>query len=302
MPIFKRIAAILIIVAIAGTIFFGYTYAKKNIESAVSRFSEDSLDSRLTIGSIGFGFPLCLDIRDIKFNDTLDIPHIRIYPNPASFFLRKNIIISRVNIVDPVLAIGDIKNLRFGIKGSFLDKISLPGVLLSKLRIKNGTLIYEGLKGKDLEFINIRGDVDSPGLYLSGASTFRFALAGFFKGKNLSAPLKIDGYFGPDEITKARLSVKKVNIEDLGPIYEKYLSKRFLDGKISMESDVEISSKTLIAKCYLEAEDVVIKNDPVRKMDVPLVASFIVVINFNTKAIKLKKLQGNFFDIIFGRS
>ena len=302
MPIFKRIAAILIIVAIAGTIFFGYTYAKKNIGSAVSRFSEDSLDSRFTIGSIGFGFPLCLDLRDIKFNDTLHIPHIRIYPNPASFFLRKNIIISRVNIVDPVLNIGDIKNLRLGIGGSLLGKISLPGVLLSKIRIKNGTLIYKDFKGKDLEFVKIRGDVDSPGLYLSKASTFRFALAGFFKGKNLLAPLKIDGYFGSDEIIKAKLSVKNVDIEDLGPIYKKYLSRRFQDGKISLESDVEVLSNTLIAKCYLKAEDGVIKNDPVRKIDAPLVASFILLINFNTKAIKLKRLQGNFFDIIFGKS
>ena len=297
---FKKSLPILIILLLSGLVFFGYTYATENLKLFLLRFSEKNFNARLSVGRVGFGFPVCLELNDVKLNNVVDVSSIRIYPNSASFLLKNSLVISRINIIDPVVRIRAEEIEKLGIA----VKISAPNFLLSKIYIQNGTLIYDQEKENALEFIKIKGNLESSGFYFSKNTPIRFAATGFFKnrGSDFLSPLSINGYLEPDDIIKAKLYVSDIKVSALGYIYDKYLSRVVEEGRMDFNTDIEISKNNLKAKCFLEGEDIVLKKEPGHKIDTPLIASFILYANFKNKLVKVKNLQSNFLRLILSQS
>ncbi|MFC1666879.1 hypothetical protein ACFL0P_03305 [Candidatus Omnitrophota bacterium] len=302
---------LIVILLICGLVVFGYNYAAQNLKSFLSAILEENFDTELSIGHIGLGFPLCLELKDVEIKDSVNIRTVRIYPNPASFLLKNKIIVSMVKIIEPVVRIKSERGKELPVP-NFLKKrnvrissnISAPDFYFSKIHIENGSLIYSNNKENMLEFVKIRGTVGSSGLYFSKDNSFRFSTAGFLKNKDSDflSPLKIKGYVEVDDTIKARLQANNIKLDALGPIYMEYLDHMLDQGEIELESDIRISKRNLIAKCSLKVEDALFKKELDRKMNPPLVASFILFFNFRNKIVKLKNIQSNFFKFISGQT
>lgn len=307
----KKAISIIIIILVSVSVFFGYTYATKNLRSFVSRFSEENFGVQLSIGHVGLRLPLCLELKDVKIDDSIDIGSVRIYPSPASFLVKRGLIISKVKIIDPSVKIkkGDRKEF---IIADFLkkkerqasSKIPAPDFYFSKIQIRDGTLIYEAGKENMLEFVKLKVRIESSGVYLSRDSNLHFAAKGFLKNKDSGflSPLSVNGYIQPGNITKARLRASDIKVDTLPSIYAKYLRGVIKEGRINLTSDIQISRNNLIAECYLEGENLILTKDLEQRIDAPFIASFILLINFKSSLVKIKRLRGNFLKLIFKRS
>ena len=306
----RKFLAIIVIVLIIGAVFLGYNYASAHLESIASKFLEQNFKARISVGRIGIHLPLCLELKDVGIEDLIDIKGVRLYPSPTSFLLRDKAIILSAKIMSPVVRIkkGHIKDLNVA---SFLkeDKdqpvstsIKNQKFYLSRIRIQNGLLRYD--RGRDiLEFVDIKGNIENPGSYLSRDNICQFSAAGFLKSRDSDSPppLKIDGVFEPDGIIKARLQASGLKLDSFGVIYTKYLSSLIESGRIDFKSDIEISKKRLIAKCSVEGKGIALKKRPDQEMEAPIVANFILLINFRSNLIKIKHLRGNFLKAILSR-
>jgi len=266
---FRKTAPIIAILLISGLVFFGYIHATKNLKSFLLRFSEENFNTELSIGYIGFGFPVCLVLKDVRVNDSVNIHSVRFYPNPASFLL----------------------------KNSF-------NFYCTKIDIQSNILMHDEREKNQLEFVKVKGTLKGSGIYLSKDSVFRFTAKGFLKNRNTDflSPIKINGLVDPRDAIKARLKANDIKLETFSAIYAKYLSRGLKDGRIDFESDIQISKNNLTAKCFLKGENIKLKKGIEQKTDMPFVASFILFVNFKDNLVKIKNLQGNFVKLIFGRS
>jgi len=224
--------------------------------------------------------------------------------------LKNRIILSTFKIVEPVVKIKRGKIRKIAIpdflkkeKGTAALKTPAANFYFSKIYIQNGTLIYEKEKETVLEFVRLKGVIERPGFYFSKNNDIRFAAVSFLKNRdsNFLSPLKINGYMESDDVMKARVQCSDVKINTLGPIYKKYLSDIIEQGRVDFKSDVRITKSNLIAECFMECEDVVLKKDLDQKIDTPFAATFIMLVGFRNKVVKLKNLRGNFFNLIFDR-
>jgi len=310
MEIFKKGMPILIILLISGAVFFGYRHAATALGSYISDFSEEKFNAKVSIGCAGLGLPLCLELKDVEINESINIRSVRIYPNPLPFLLKNRIILSTVKIVEPVVRIKKGKGRKIAIpdflkkeKDTAALKTPAPNFYFSKIYIQNGTLIYEKEKETALEFVGLKGVIERPGFYFSKNNGIRFAVAGFLKNRDSDflSPLKINGYMESDDVMKARVQCSDIKINTSGPIYKKYLSGIVEKGRVDFKSDVRVTKTNMIAECSVEGEDVVLRKDVDQKIDTPLVANFIVLIGFRNKVVKVKNLQGNFLNLIFDR-
>ena len=239
------------------------------------------------------------------------MPSVRIYPNPASFFVKDRLIISKITIADPVVRIKKEDNSLFGAidlskvrpEGSVRD-LAVSGVLISGIHIHNGTVIYDEGGSAELEFTGLKGDAGSPGFYFSKNNSVNFSIEGFLKNRETDflSPVKISGKIGIDNIARARLQIDGVNISTLGDIYEKYLSLAVKEGRLDLDSDIQISKTNLIAKCLLKGEGILLKKGLDKELESPLLASFVVFFSFNNKLLKFKNIKGNLFKLILNRS
>ncbi|MBU1888043.1 MAG: hypothetical protein KKB46_02455, partial [Candidatus Omnitrophica bacterium] len=173
--VFKRSAFIIVIFCISGLIFLGYRFFSGNIKSRLLRLSEKVFNSDISIGQACLRFPVSLELKDIKIDNAISISSVRIYPSPASFFIKNKLIISKVYIADLVISIKkeDVSQL---IAADFLaakegqdsqSPLLLPDFLLSRVYIDNGTVLYDKDGRNKLEFININGEIETLGLYFS---------------------------------------------------------------------------------------------------------------------------------------
>jgi len=310
---FKKTGPILIVLIISGLLFFGYNYTARNLSLYISRVSEEKFNAKVSVSRVVLGFPLYLEFKDVKIDDYIDVASVRIYPSAASFLslLKKNLVISRVDIIDPVVKIKRKENKDLGIvdflnskRDVIISKISSANFLLSKIRIQNGTLIYNEGNENPLEFVKITGDFRTQGIYFSKKGVFRFAVAGFLKSQNsdFSSPLKLSGQVEDGDVVEAKLSVNDLKISTLGPLYAEYLSRVVEDCRVDFNSDIQISSGLMKARCFLKGEDIVLKAKPEDKIDTSFIASFIIFRNLKNRIVKVKNFQSNFLDFILERS
>lgn len=308
---FKKSIAFIVVIFISASLFFGYNYVINKLERSFSRFAEENLGVTLSIGYILVRFPLCLELRDIKIDDTIEVPKVRVYPNPAPFLLKDIFTVSQVKIIDPVVRIKKGARVAFS-PPRFLNK-EAKGALsgfpaanfyFSKISIQNGTLIYEGSKGPDIELVRIKGGIERPRLHFGKEGIFHFTAVGFLKNKSSEflSPLRLSGYMGYNNVIRAEFKANDIKIEALGPIYSLYLSEFMEDGRIDFGSDIQVSGTHLLARCSLEGEDIALRKGAEQKVDAPFMANFILLFNFKSGIVKVKNLQGNFFNLILGRT
>ncbi len=306
--IFRKIILALVAFSIVVLFFFGYTYATKNMPMFVTRFLGERIGGKISVGHVRIGFPLCVELKDVRINDYVDIKKAQVYPNLATLFFKNKTLVSSVKIVEPVVKLGKEKKKDF-LVADFLDKnessYNEPGInfRVSSIDIKNGTLIYDGEKD-GLEIVNIKGSVKNPGIFFADNNICQFAVAGFLKNKesDFLSPVKIEGLVGTDNVVKARLLASDVKPENLGPVYTKYLSKLIEGGRVDIKSDMQVSGKNLVAKCSLEGEDIFSGKEGSQGSEAPLKLSFVLLANFSNKLVKIKDLQSNFFKLIFSES
>ena len=305
----KKIAAVFIIALVCFLLFFWYHYATKNLTSFIDTFLNENLDIKISIKKAGIGFPLCLELKDVEIGEAINIKSVQVYPDPTGFLLKNRAIVSTVKIVNPVVEIKKERALRSYIP-DFLNKrekkdssvISEPVFYFSKIRIQNGSLIYEA--GEDIiEFVNIKGNIKNPGIFFSREGPCQFTATGFLKNKDSGflSPLRMDGFIEADSAVKARIELSGIRLDGLGPLYGKYLSQLIEEASFDFKSDIQISEKNLLARCFLEGEDIVLKKDEGQRLDTAVEASFILLVNFRNNLVKVKNLQGNLLRVIFGR-
>jgi hypothetical protein len=309
--IFKKSVFFIVIFCVSVVIFLGYGFLSNSVKTRLLESSKDFLNAEVSIGQARLRFPVSLELKNIKIRDSIDIPSVRIYPNPASFFVKDRLIISKITIADPVVRIKKEDNSLFGAidlskvrpEGSVRD-LAVSGVLISGIHIHNGTVIYDEGGSGELEFTGLKGDAGSPGFYFSKNNSVNFSIEGFLKNRETDflSPVKISGKIGIDNIARARLQIDGVNISTLGDIYEKYLSLAVKEGRLDLDSDIQISKTSLTAKCLLEGGDIILKNDPDKELKSPFLASFVVFFSFNNKHLKFKNIKGNLFKLISDRS
>jgi hypothetical protein len=307
----KKGIFIIIIFCVSAVIFLGYRFLAGSIKARFLESSKDFLNAEISIGQASIKFPVSLELKDIKISDSIDIQSVRIYPNPASLFAKNKLMISRINVINPVIRIGK-ETLAQAMAAGFskanpsgsVRDLSLSGVLLSRIRVHNGTIIYDEEGRNELEFIDIKGGIESPGFYFSKDNSVDFSMTGFLKnrGTDFLSPAKISGKIGINNTARARLEIDDVKISSLGDVYEKYLSRVVKEGRLDIDSDISISRASLIAKCLLEGEGIILKKGPDKELKSPLLASFVVFFSFNSKLLKFKNIKGNLFKFILNRS
>lgn len=293
MKFFRKFISIVIVLLLSAAAIFGYNYAKKNLESLVSGFLKGNFNVTTSIGSVRIGFPLCVELKDVKISDSIDIKKVRVYPYP----------VSTVRVTEPVIRIKRGKEAGFLSIPDFFKKTGkdassgtapVSNFYFSRIHIQDGTLIYDQDDGSALEFVNITGNIENSGVFFS---------KGFLKNKDSDflSPLTVVGLLTSDNLFKARLQLEDVKVSTFTSLYAKYLTNFVKDGMVDCKSDIHISNKNLIAKCFLEGRDIVLKKDQGQKLDAPVLASFILLINFKSDLVKIKNLEGNVLDVILGR-
>lgn len=300
----KKSVPIVIVLLISGLVFLGYSYVARNLKSFISGFTEENFGSQISISRISLRLPLCLELKNVKLGNSVDISSVRIYPSPASFLAGNRFIVSKVKIIDPVVRIKNGGSILKQKERRIFSKNLAATFFFSTIDIQNGTLVYERGKEDMLEFVRIKGTLESPGIYFSKGSNIRFVAKGFLKNKDSDflSPLRISGHVEPDNVAKARLQASDIKLDTLGSIYTRYLSRRIKDGRVNLESDIQISKNNLIAECSLEGEDIVVKETTEQEINAPFVANFILLINFKGNLVKIKRLHGNFLKLILDLS
>ena len=307
--IFKKITSVFIIALVCFSLFFGYHYAAKNLTSFISAFLNENFDTKISIKKAGVGFPLCLELKDVKIGEAINIKSVQVYPDPRSFLLKNRAIVSTVKIVNPVVEIKKERAASSYIP-DFLNRrekkdssvISEPGFYFSKIQIENGSLIYKA--GEDIiEFVDIKGNIENPGIFFSRENPCQFTATGFLKNKDSAflSPLRIDGFVEASSAIKARIELSGIRLDGLGPLYGKYLSQLIEEASFDFKSDIQFSKKNLLARCFLEGKDIVLKKGEGQRLDRAIEASFILLVNFRNNLVKVKNLQGNFLKVILGR-
>lgn len=309
-PLFKKsiyIAAIFIIIAL---IFLGYTYTAGNLKSFVAKELEKNFGVKLSVAHMRMSFPLCLQLKGVKINDTITIAKVYIYPSLASAFLKKTFIFSGIKILEPVIRIKKGHYESFAGFGQFQNdtidsssKSSKAVFFVSGIDVENAAIIYEDENGAGIEFIKINAHLKSPYSYLMTSGLVNFNASGFIKNKDTDAlsPVRLTGRIKKDYTVKAKLMAQDVGLRALGPVYEKYMKRTVENGSLDFTGRILVSKNDLKANCFCSINDIILK-DAVTKLSVPVIASFILGFDFKDKAIKIDKLQTNLFSLLFDRS
>ena len=160
--LFKKTVYLVTIALIISLFFLGYTYTARNIKSLVVGTLEKSFGAKLSIAHMKISFPLCLELKDIKINNTISVSKIYVYPSPASVFLKKTFIFSSVKVIDPVVKIKKGESYNFSgftvLKNDtrrVSSKDSKAVFYVSRIDVENGTLVYDFGNENKIELVKI---------------------------------------------------------------------------------------------------------------------------------------------------
>jgi len=291
-------------------IFLGYTYTAGNLKSFVAKELEKSFGAKLSIAHMRMSFPLCLQLKGVKINDTITIAKVYIYPSPASAFLKKTFIFSNIKILEPVIRMKKGHYESFAGFAQFKNdtinpssKSSKAVFLVSGIDVENAAIIYEDEKGAVIELVKINVNLKSPYAYLMPGRLLNFNASGFIKNQdsNMLSPVYLTGRIKRDYTVKAKLKAQDVGLAVLGPVYEKYLKQTVEKGSLDFTGRIFVSKNDLKADCFCSINDIILKED-VSKLSMPIIASFILGFDFKDKAIKINNLQTNLFKVLFDKS
>jgi len=307
--LFKKTIYLAGIFLIIGLVFLGYNYTACNLKSFVTSGLEKSFGAKLSIAHMRISFPLCLQLKGVKINDTITIAKVYIYPSPASAFFKKTFIFSSIKALEPVIKIkkgryeGFSGFRQFENTAGQFPKDSKTVFYVSRIDVENATIIYEEEDGEKIELVKINGHLKSPYAYLIAGRLLNFSAAGFIKNKDSDAlsPLRIKGWVKGDFTVKAKLEAEDVGLEALGPLYWKYLKQNVEKGSLNLNSKILVSKNALKADCFCRINDIILK-DAASKLSMPLIASFILGFDFKDKAVKIDNLQTNLFSLLFNKS
>ncbi len=289
---------------------FGYNYAASNLKSFVTSTLEKSFGARLSIAHMRISFPLCLQLKDVKINDTITIAKVYIYPSPEAMFLKKPFIFSSVKIVEPVIKIKKGENDNFAYLKALKNDTSSPLMkdskavfYISRIDIENGVFIYDNGNENKVELVKINGDLKGPYIYFAGNKPFSFKIAGFIKNQNsdVLSPVRVVGLITRGFIIKAKLDAQDIALETLGDVYLRYFKANVASGNLNLNSRIFISKNDLKADCFCRIDDIILK-DAVQKLLMPLIASFILRFDFKDREMKMENLQTNLLSLLFSKS
>jgi len=300
-------AAILIIVVL---IFLGYIYTSRDLKAFVVSELEKDFGTKISIAHIRMSFPLCLQLKGVKINDTITIAKVYIYPSPTSIFLKRTFIFSNIKVLEPVI------RMKKGHYESFTgfmqfkndtvrqaSKDSKAIFFVSRIDVENATVVYEEENGTRIELVKINANLKSPYIYLIAGRLLNFSASGFVKNKDstILSPLRVQGWVKGDYTVKAKLKIQNVELEALGSVYQKYLKQKVAKGNLNIDSKILISKNDLKADCFCKINDIMLQ-DVGSKLSMPLIASFILGFDFKDKAVKIDNLQTNLLSLLFNRS
>lgn len=306
----KTLCFILIAGLIAGAGIFAYTYTARNLKSFVTVALEKSFGAKLTIAHMRISFPLCLELKGVKINDTVSISKVYIYPSPASAFFKKTFIFSSVKVLEPVVKIKKGRYESFAGFRQFKSGTARPLLndskivfFVSRIDVENAAVIYEDEGESGIEIVKINASLKSPYVYLMAGRLLNFSVSGFIKNRDsgILSPLHLTGWIKGDYTVKAKLKAQDVGMAALGPVYEKYLKQKVEKGSLDFTSRVLVSKNDLKADCFCRINDIILKG-AASKLSMPLIASFILGFDFKDKAIKIDNLQTNLLSFLFSKS
>ncbi len=309
-PLFKKTIYLASIFIIIGLIFLGYNYAARNLKSFVVKTLENSFGAKLSIAHMRISFPLCLQLKGVKINNTVDIAKIYIYPNPVSLFFKKTLMFSSVKILEPAIKIKKWENYNFIDMETLKNNASQASLkdskavfYISKVDIENGSFVYDFGNDNKIEIMQINGNIKSPSIYLIGRRPVNFKIAGFIKnqGSDVLSPLRIGGLITGESIIRAKLQAQDVALETLGEVYQKYLEGKVTGGSLNLDSKILVSKNGLKADCFCRINDIILKG-AAQKISMPLIASFILGFDFKDKAVRIDNLQTNLLSVLFNRT
>ncbi|MDP2921724.1 MAG: hypothetical protein Q8O12_05110 [Candidatus Omnitrophota bacterium] len=308
-PLFKKTISLAGIFLIIYLVFAGYDYTARNLKSFVADALEKNFGARLSIAHMRISFPLCLQLKDVKINDTITIAKVYIYPSPASAFFKKTFIFSSIKVFEPVIKIkkghydsfAGFKQLEG--KRNQSQKDSKAVFYVSRIDVENAAVIYEGEDGSGIELVKINAHVKSPYAYLIAGRLLKFSAEGFLKNKNSDtlSLLRVKGWVNGDFTVKAKLQAEDIGLVALGPVYQKYLGQNIEKGSLNFNSKILVSGNDLKADCFCRINDIILK-DTGSKLSMPLIASFIVGFDFEDKAISINNLQTNLLSLLLSKS
>jgi hypothetical protein len=311
-PLFKKIIYIAAIFLIIGLISLAYTYTAGNLKSFVVKTLENSFGAKLSIAHMRISFPLCLELKGVKINDTVTVSKVYIYPSPEVIFLKKPFIVSKVRIVEPVVRLKDggynfsgFTTLTNGAQGPS-HRGSKALFYVSRIEIEKGSLIYGSESAERIEVVNINGQLKGPYVYFASTKPFNFEVSGFIKDNfsGILSPLRLEGLISGVSgmpVIKAKLQANDVALGSLGKIYQNYLEDKVTGGSLNLDTKILISEGDLKADCFCRINDVIL-NGAAGKLSMPLLASFILGFDFKDKSIKIDNLQTNLFSLLFTKS
>ena len=309
-PFFKKTIYLAVIFIIALGLVFGYNYAAGNLKAFVVKTLENSFGAKLSIAHMRMSFPLCLQLKGVKINDTITIAKVYVYPSLESVFLKETFIFSNIKIAGLVIRI------KKGEGGNFLYPEALKNntpesafkdsktlFYVSRIDIENGTFIYDSGDGNKIELVRINGSFKGPHAYFAGSNPFSFKIESFIKSQSSDtlSPLRISGVITKEFVIKAKLKAQDVALENLGELYNKYLEAKLTGGSLNLDSKIIISKNNMKADCFCRINDIILKGAP-QKILMPFVASFILGFDFKDKAVKVDNLQTNLLSLLFNRS
>lgn len=306
----RRTVSLVVISLIICLVVLGYDYTARNLKLYVVSGLEKNFGAKLSIAHMRISFPLCLQLKGVKINDTITIAKVYIYPSPASAFFKKTFIFSSIKALDPVVRIkkgqyesfSGFRQFKNNTRGQY-QKDSKPVFYVSRIDVENATVIYEEEGGTGIEFVKINAHLKSPYTYLIAGRPLNFSASGFIKNKDSEAlsPLHITGWVKGDYSVKAKLEAQDVGLETLGPLYQKYLKQKVRKGSLNLDSKIIVSKNDLKADCFCRINDIILE-DTADKLSMPLIASFILGFDFKDRAVKIDNLQTNLVSLLFNKS
>ena len=305
--LFKKTLYLVLAFIVISALFAGYRYASKSLRMFAAKAIEDSFGARISIAHMKVRFPLCLQLKGIKINDTIEIAKVYIYPSPASLFAGKTLVFSKVRIVEPVIRIKSSR--QHGLEDLFVQKDTKAlaqrpaSFFVSAIQIENSSFIYDIDGQAGVEIVKLSGNIKANITDAVRSPRLNFKFKGFFKegGSGKAAPLRVTGIVTRDSAIKAKLQARGVSLEVLGPLYERFLKVKVGKAALNLDSRIIVSKNNLKADCFCKINDIILK-DAATQISAPLIATFVLRFDFGNRAVKITNLQTNLLSLIFNRS
>jgi len=304
---FRNILLILLGITVILSLSLGYQRWIDRAGLHIEHFLETILNEKCYINKLKLDLPLRLELDGIGIGDYAFIERAYIYPRLSISFFKKQPIIFTLKILNPKVRLTgtDSKwypDIHFlDTAKPFMFENGLASVFnITDIYIINGSLIYDLGSGRLLEFMDIKGDIRNFDAYLYKKSPLYFSATSSLKNYNtdVSATIGLDGTMALNGEIDAFLRLRDVSIFTLGNFFSKYLEGLIKNGKVDIDSKIRFSKNFLVADCNLESRDLKLEKEIDKNIGTPIVASFLLLVNFEKNLVKIKALKGNFLKVL----